>query len=99
MLLRLKPYAAGYVVVSTAMRLSPFPTVDRAVQQFAAARPPGIYKHDYLEELFKYHHERRWRSAISAKKPRARANAFADYSSAAFQAVRTDDASNTIVEG
>lgn len=46
-------------MVSTAVRLAPFPTVDRAVYDFKSARPPGIYKDDYLEELFRYHHERR----------------------------------------
>lgn len=31
----------------------PFFSVDAAVQAFAAARPPGIYKEDYLQELYK----------------------------------------------
>ena len=26
---------------------------------FGTCRPPGIYKDDYIDELFKYHHERR----------------------------------------
>ena len=32
-------------------------TVSRAVRRFAASRPPGIYKEEYLAQLFKYHHE------------------------------------------
>ena len=52
--------AAGYVLVNTWLRLRANATVDDGVRRFAACRPPGIYKDDYLDELFKYHHERRW---------------------------------------
>ncbi|XP_046676608.1 LOW QUALITY PROTEIN: mRNA-capping enzyme [Homalodisca vitripennis] len=31
--------------------------LDAAIQEFAKARPPGIYKQDYLEELFKRYDE------------------------------------------
>ena len=34
-------------------------SVAEALSRFAQARPPGIYKDDYIEELFRYNHERR----------------------------------------
>jgi hypothetical protein len=27
--------------------------VERAVRRFAQQRPPGIYKHEYIEDLFR----------------------------------------------
>ena len=33
--------------------------VPDALQLFAQTRPPGIYKNDYLNALFAYHHQRR----------------------------------------
>ena len=32
-------------------------TVQRALRMFAEHRPPGIYKGDYIRELYSYYHE------------------------------------------
>ena len=45
----------GYIIASVMMRLLS-PTgmcVERAVRRFAQQRPPGIYKHEYIEDLFR----------------------------------------------
>jgi hypothetical protein len=45
----------GYMIACAMMRLLA-PTgmcVERAVRRFAQQRPPGIYKHHYIEDLFK----------------------------------------------
>ncbi|GBF98986.1 mRNA-capping enzyme [Raphidocelis subcapitata] len=49
----------GYMVVSAMMRLlaATGMCVERGVRRFAQQRPPGIYKHEYIEDLFRYHHE------------------------------------------
>ena len=45
--------------MNTWLRLQANATVDAGLRMFATCRPPGIYKDDYIEELFRYHHERR----------------------------------------
>jgi hypothetical protein len=51
----------GYVIACLMMRLlaATGMCVERAARRFAAQRPPGIYKHQYLEDLFRYHREAR----------------------------------------
>jgi hypothetical protein len=46
---------AGYVVVNALMRMQAAEgmNVDRAIRRFAQARPPGIYKDQYIEDLFR----------------------------------------------
>jgi mRNA-capping enzyme len=48
----------GYVIASALIRLANMP-VEAALRSFASARPPGIYKDAYIDELFRVHHERR----------------------------------------
>ncbi|EFN54818.1 hypothetical protein CHLNCDRAFT_24090 [Chlorella variabilis] len=47
----------GYMVASYLARMMSW-TVPKALDAFAHKRPPGIYKHYYIRELFKYYHER-----------------------------------------
>ncbi|KAL5999529.1 hypothetical protein ACLOJK_037814 [Asimina triloba] len=35
------------------------PDNESALQIFANARPPGIYKHEYIDALYKFYHEKR----------------------------------------
>jgi mRNA-capping enzyme len=44
-------------------------TVAAALRRFAEARPPGIYKPDYIAELFRYYHEARPASAVPPPLP------------------------------
>ena len=46
---------AGYMVVSFMVRQGM--SVQRALRVFAEHRPPGIYKEDYVRELYRYYHE------------------------------------------
>ena len=48
----------GFMLCSWMVRYGGI-SVAEAVAKFAQARPPGIYKDDYIEELFRYNHERR----------------------------------------
>ncbi|RVX06136.1 hypothetical protein CK203_018717 [Vitis vinifera] len=34
-------------------------SVTQAIKIFADARPPGIYKHDYIDGLYAFYHERK----------------------------------------
>lgn len=46
----------GFMVVSYLVRLMGM-SVEKALAVFAEHRPPGIYKEDYIRELYKYNHE------------------------------------------
>ena len=48
----------GFMLCSWMVRYGGI-SVAEALSKFAQARPPGIYKDDYIEELFRYNHERR----------------------------------------
>ncbi|GAB4833948.1 hypothetical protein Ancab_032195 [Ancistrocladus abbreviatus] len=46
----------GYMIVHYLMRTQPI-SVTEAIQKFAEARPPGIYKQDYIDALYNFFHE------------------------------------------
>ncbi|KAF5841082.1 protein-tyrosine phosphatase-like protein [Dunaliella salina] len=49
----------GYVIINTMVRLASTVgfSIARCLKRFAMARPPGIYKDAYIDDLFRYHHE------------------------------------------
>ncbi|XP_042420382.1 mRNA-capping enzyme-like isoform X2 [Zingiber officinale] len=46
----------GFMIIHFLMRTQRL-HVSEALQRFAQARPPGIYKQDYVEALYKFYHE------------------------------------------
>ncbi|RWR85370.1 Dual specificity phosphatase [Cinnamomum micranthum f. kanehirae] len=48
----------GFMIIHFLMRSQPV-SVSEALQVFAEARPPGIYKDDYIDALYKFYHEER----------------------------------------
>ncbi|KAL9374288.1 hypothetical protein Peur_033908 [Populus x canadensis] len=48
----------GYMIVHYLMRSQPM-SVTQAIKIFAEARPPGIYKPDYIDALYSFYHERK----------------------------------------
>lgn len=49
----------GYIICQALLRFQShiYKTVPKALVAFAQARGPGIYKHHYIRDLFKYNHE------------------------------------------
>ncbi|CAO2839473.1 unnamed protein product [Amaranthus hypochondriacus] len=47
----------GYMIVHYLMRTQQASCVTEAIQRFAEARPPGIYKQDYIDALYAFYHE------------------------------------------
>ncbi|KAF6156800.1 hypothetical protein GIB67_033269 [Kingdonia uniflora] len=58
----------GFMIVHFLMRSQPI-SVTRALQAFASARPPGIYKEDYIEALYEFYHEKRPDTVICPSTP------------------------------
>ncbi|XP_071723071.1 uncharacterized protein [Rutidosis leptorrhynchoides] len=48
----------GYMIIHYLMRTSLL-SVTQAIQIFSQARPPGIYKPDYIDALYTFYHERK----------------------------------------
>ncbi|CAA0832854.1 Protein NRT1/ PTR FAMILY 8.1 [Striga hermonthica] len=48
----------GYMIVHYLMRTLPI-SVSQAIKIFADARPPGIYKPDYIDALYDFYHEKK----------------------------------------
>ncbi|KAI7756057.1 hypothetical protein M8C21_019786 [Ambrosia artemisiifolia] len=46
----------GYMIIHFLMRTSPM-SVTQAIRIFSEARPPGIYKPDYIDALYTFYHE------------------------------------------
>ncbi|KAJ7544359.1 hypothetical protein O6H91_09G075300 [Diphasiastrum complanatum] len=44
-------------------------SVEQALQQFSHARPPGIYKQEYIDNLFTFYHEKRPEALICPPTP------------------------------
>lgn len=47
----------GYMIVHYLMRTQQASSVTEAIQRFSDARPPGIYKQDYIDALYAFYHE------------------------------------------
>ncbi|KAF8402713.1 hypothetical protein HHK36_010801 [Tetracentron sinense] len=58
----------GYMIVHFLMR-SQSTSVTEAIQKFANARPPGIYKQDYIDALYMFYHERKPEAVICPSTP------------------------------
>ncbi|KAI3888786.1 hypothetical protein MKX03_017429 [Papaver bracteatum] len=48
----------GFMIVHFLMRSEPL-SVKQAIEVFQNARPPGIYKQDYIDALYAFYHERK----------------------------------------
>ncbi|XP_057831153.2 uncharacterized protein LOC131041919 [Cryptomeria japonica] len=58
----------GYMIVNYLVRIQGI-TVKEAVDRFAGTRPPGIYKPDYIDALFRCYNERKPESVICPSTP------------------------------
>ncbi|MBA0572294.1 hypothetical protein Golob_002647, partial [Gossypium lobatum] len=58
----------GYMIVHYLMR-SQSMSVSQAIKFFSEARPPGIYKPDYVDALYTFYHERRPEMVICPPTP------------------------------
>ncbi|XP_059647150.1 uncharacterized protein LOC132293621 isoform X2 [Cornus florida] len=58
----------GYMIVHYLMRTQPM-SVTQAISKFAKARPPGIYKPDYIDALYNFYHERKPEMVICPPTP------------------------------
>lgn len=59
----------GYMIIHYLKRSQQGLTVEQALEQFASARPPGIYKQHYIESLFTFYNERRPDSLVAPSTP------------------------------
>ncbi|KAG8504221.1 hypothetical protein CXB51_002535 [Gossypium anomalum] len=58
----------GYMIIHYLMRTQPM-SVTQAINFFSEARPPGIYKPDYIDALYAFYHERRPESLVCPPTP------------------------------
>ncbi|KAG2239784.1 hypothetical protein Bca4012_014949 [Brassica carinata] len=59
----------GFMVVHYLMRSRPLMSVTQAIKTFYDARPPGIYKSDYIDALYSFYHETKPESALCPPTP------------------------------
>ncbi|TQD99326.1 hypothetical protein C1H46_015115 [Malus baccata] len=58
----------GFMIVHFLVRNESI-SVTEAINIFARARPPGIYKQDYIDELYKFYQERKPESVVCPQTP------------------------------
>ncbi|KAL8121500.1 uncharacterized protein LOC141659111 [Apium graveolens] len=58
----------GFMIVHYLMRALPI-SVTQAIKIFAEARPPGIYKPDYIDALYTFYHERKPDAVVCPSTP------------------------------
>uniref|UniRef100_A0A1D1YR46 mRNA guanylyltransferase n=1 Tax=Anthurium amnicola TaxID=1678845 RepID=A0A1D1YR46_9ARAE len=83
----------GFMIVNYLMRSRPMMTVTEAIQIFAQARPPGIYKQDYINALFMLYHERKPEQLVCPSTPEWKRSSDLDLNGEAVQ--DEDDDGNT----
>ncbi|KAL1549903.1 mRNA guanylyltransferase [Salvia divinorum] len=49
----------GYMIAHFLVRAMPAMSVTQAIRTFSEARPPGIYKPDYIDALYDFYHEKK----------------------------------------
>ena len=59
----------GAMLVHFAQRTAAWPKLNENLKAFAAARPPGIYKPEYVKELFDEYLERRFSTTLDPPVP------------------------------
>ncbi|EOA22740.1 hypothetical protein CARUB_v10003452mg [Capsella rubella] len=59
----------GFMIVHYLMRSRPMMSVTQALKTFSDARPPGIYKQDYIDALYSFYHEVKPGSVICPPTP------------------------------
>lgn len=58
----------GFMIVHYLMRTQ-YTSVEQAIRMFAKARPPGIYKQHYIEDLYKFYHEPKPQNLVCPSTP------------------------------
>ncbi|KAJ0253830.1 GTP--RNA guanylyltransferase [Hirschfeldia incana] len=59
----------GFMIVHYLMRSRAMTSVTQAIKTFNDARPPGIYKADYIDALYSFYHETKPESAVCPQTP------------------------------
>lgn len=59
----------GYMIVHYLMRTQQASSVTEAIERFGVARPPGIYKQDYIDALYAFYHETKPDSIVCPPTP------------------------------
>ncbi|XP_068646312.1 uncharacterized protein [Aristolochia californica] len=77
----------GFMIIHFLMRSQPT-SVTEALQLFAAARPPGIYKQDYIDALYRCYHERKPETVVCPPTPEWKRSSHLDLNG---EAVQDDD--------
>eukprot|EP00268_Persea_americana_P003358 TRINITY_DN1101_c0_g1_i13.p1 TRINITY_DN1101_c0_g1~~TRINITY_DN1101_c0_g1_i13.p1 ORF type:complete len:535 (-),score=102.57 TRINITY_DN1101_c0_g1_i13:443-2047(-) len=74
----------GFMIIHFLMRTEPI-SVGEALHVFANARPPGIYKEDYIDSLYKFYHEERPDTIICPSTPEWKRSSGFDLNGEAIQ--------------
>ncbi|CAK7333549.1 unnamed protein product [Dovyalis caffra] len=86
----------GYMIVHYLMRSQPM-SVTQAIKIFADARPPGIYKPDYIDGLYSFYHERKPEMVVCPPIPEWKRSSEFDLNGEAVPDDDDDGGSATIV--
>ncbi|XP_068640483.1 uncharacterized protein [Aristolochia californica] len=73
----------GFMIIHFLMRSQPI-----SVTEFAAARPPGIYKQDYIDALYRFYHEKKPETVVCPSTPEWKRSSGLDLNG---EAVQDDD--------
>lgn len=74
----------GFMIVNYLVRTQGM-TVKEALQRFSAARPPGIYKQDYIDALFRFYNERKPETMLRPSTPEWKSSASVDLNGNAME--------------
>ncbi|XP_010423938.1 PREDICTED: mRNA-capping enzyme isoform X1 [Camelina sativa] len=81
----------GFMIVHYLMRSTPTMNVTQALKMFSDARPPGIYKADYIDALYTFYHEIKPESVTCPPTPEWKRSTELDLNGEAVQDDDDDD--------
>ncbi|KFK40498.1 hypothetical protein AALP_AA2G003400 [Arabis alpina] len=81
----------GFMIVHYLMRSAPMMNVTQALKMFSDARPPGIYKADYIDALYTFYHEIKPKSVTCPLTPEWKRSTEIDLNGEAVQDDDGDD--------
>ncbi|CAI9761854.1 unnamed protein product [Fraxinus pennsylvanica] len=84
----------GYMIIHFLMRTLPI-SVTQAIKIFADARPPGIYKPDYIDALYSFYHEKKPEMVVCPPTPEWKRSSELDLNGDAMPDDDDDDGGST----
>ncbi|CAN6441246.1 unnamed protein product [Victoria cruziana] len=85
----------GYMIINFLVRCNGY-SVTEAIEAFSGARPPGIYKPEYIDAIYTFYHEKKPDSIVCPPTPEWKRSSELDLNGDSLPDMEDDDGNNGI---